>query len=130
MARWWWCVQWRPLVKCYRATLADRIPANAERLMTDDQNADYLTVAHYTEALQRYVSNGGKYAGFCLGAFFARGKNSNETFFGLLPNGSYVSSERFEKGAQVSGDEDTTIQVDWKFHTGPKRGEEIAGRWA
>ncbi|CEH13794.1 hypothetical protein CBOM_01691 [Ceraceosorus bombacis] len=95
----------------------------------DDQNADYLKVANYTKALRDFVSGGGKYAGFCMGAFLARGQASNETFFGLLPEGSWVSSERFEKNAQVKGDEDTIILTDWTFHTGPKKGTTEKDRW-
>lgn len=94
----------------------------------DDQAADYLKVANYTNLLQDFVKQGGMYAGFCMGAFLARGPGE-QTFFGLLPNGSYVSSERFEKGAQVKGDEDTIILTDWTFHTGPKKGTEEKDRW-
>ncbi|PWN92296.1 hypothetical protein FA10DRAFT_89483 [Acaromyces ingoldii] len=95
----------------------------------DDQDADYLKVAHYTKEIQEFVRNGGRYAGFCMGAFLAQGQGSNQTFFQLLPRGSYVSSERFEKGAQIKGDEDTIILTDWTFHTGPKRGTSEDNRW-
>lgn len=98
--------------------------------LKDDQDADYKKVAHYTAPLQDFVRGGGKYAGFCMGAFLARGQADNETFFGLLPPRSYVSSERFERGAQVHGAQDTIVLVDWAFHTGPKKGTEEKDRWA
>jgi hypothetical protein len=49
--------------------------------------------------------------GFCLGAYLA-GKSA----LNLMPSGIDVRSEIDQKNAQVYGDEDTTIQVDWKFN--------------
>lgn len=83
----------------------------------------------YTKAIQAYVSGGGKYAGFCMGAFLAGGKGENQTFFGLLPKGTYVSGERFQPGAQVTDTKDTIILTDWTFHSGPKNGTTENNRW-
>lgn len=111
----------------------------------DDQASDFPKILQYTEAIQNFVRNGGLYLGVCLGAFFARGpggtkeksedqtefdgKEEDEVFFGLLPSGSYVSSERFEKGAEVKGDEDTIIRTDWTWGTGKRKGEVDKGKW-
>jgi hypothetical protein len=34
-----------------------------------------------------------------------------------------------EPGSQVQDEDDTIIQVDWEFLTGPKKGEKEKGRW-
>lgn len=109
---------------------------------SDDQASDYAHLTHYTLHIQNFVRSGGLYAGFCLGAFFARGagtsgdgKSEDEAFFGLLPPGSYVSSERFEPGAEVKGDEDAVVRTDWVYGSnafkgkGTAKGSEVKGRW-
>lgn len=95
----------------------------------DDENTDYKKVESYTKDIQDYVQNGGRYAGFCLGAFFARGPMQNQTFFGLLPQGSFTSGERFQPGAQTSSANDTIILTDWTFGSGPKKGQTVKDRW-
>lgn len=95
----------------------------------DDEDTDYLKVQKYTKDIQDYVHNGGRYAGFCLGAFFARGEMKNQTFFGLLPQGSYASGERFQSGAQVKTANDTIILTDWTFGSGEKKGQTVKDRW-
>jgi hypothetical protein len=93
----------------------------------DDEKKDYLKVAHYTTAIQDYVKGGGRYAGFCMGAFLAGAEK--DAFFGLLPHGSYVSGERFRPNAQVKDTKDTIILTDWTFHTGKKKATTEKGRW-
>ena len=87
----------------------------------DDEQSDYAQVAHYTEAIQRFVREGGAYAGFCLGAFLARGPEK-DTFFKLLPDGCFVDGERFQPNAQVKSTNDTVILTDWVFHSGSNKG--------
>ncbi|ORX37305.1 hypothetical protein BD324DRAFT_625643 [Kockovaella imperatae] len=88
----------------------------------DEVKRDYKKVARYTKAIQDFIRDGGLYAGICLGAFLAKGEPSEGAFFNLLPSGSYVNCERFEKGSQVKSDKDSVIQTDWHFHSGPKKG--------
>ncbi|PWN29032.1 hypothetical protein BDZ90DRAFT_231036 [Jaminaea rosea] len=89
----------------------------------DDTDTDWARGAKYfTPALQQYVKEGGNFMGVCLGAFFARGPKTNETYFDLMPEGSYVTSERLLPGAQERSAKDTVVEVDWYFHSGPKRG--------
>lgn len=125
-----------------------RVVETKADIQADDQATDFLQISHYTPYIQKFIRDGGLYAGVCLGAFFARGSGgdyprpsrpiktdttasieSDETFFGLLPPGSYVSSERFENGAEVKGDEDTIIRTDWTFGSGEKKGTTELGRW-
>lgn len=94
----------------------------------DDEDGDFLKVAHYTPAIRSYVKRGGLYLGVCLGAFLARGEGHRE-FFGLLPQGSFVAGERFQPGAQVKSDKDAIIQTDWNFYSGHKAGTTQKGRW-
>jgi glutamine amidotransferase-like uncharacterized protein len=71
--------------------------------------------------LQNYVSNGGHYLGFCLGAYLA-GPGYG---FDLLPRGVTVGSEIEQRNSQVSNDDDTVIQVDWTF----QHGKTQTNRW-
>lgn len=96
---------------------------------SDDVDTDYKKVSNYTTALQDYVRNGGLYAGFCFGAYLARGSGSKSSFFGLLPDGSYVDSEVGVSGGQIKTSADTVAQVDWTFRTGDKQGQTEASRW-
>lgn len=68
----------------------------------------------YKKPLQDYVSNGGHYLGFCLGAYMA-GPGYG---FDLLPRGVTVGSEIEQRNSQVTKDDDTVIQVDWTFQDG------------
>ena len=63
--------------------------------------------------------------GICLGAFLA-GHNPG---LGLIPKGDNVVREINQKGAQVDDEKDTTIQTDWTFSTGDKRGKTESRRW-
>lgn len=79
----------------------------------------------FAPAIRDFVSRGGRYLGFCLGAYLA-GRTPG---FGLLPRGSDTDAENCQKGAQVTTDEDTIIQVDWNFTTGEKAGQKAKNRW-
>lgn len=52
--------------------------------------------------------------GFCLGAYLA----GTGPGYGLTPSGTTVGSDITRRGAQVTDDEDTVIQVDWTFSNG------------
>jgi hypothetical protein len=63
--------------------------------------------------------------GICLGAFLA----GHSPGLGLILKGDSVVREVDQKGAQVDDEEDTTIQIDWTFSTGDKRGKTESRRW-
>ncbi|TWU74015.1 hypothetical protein ED733_000780 [Metarhizium rileyi] len=79
----------------------------------------------FAPAIRSFVSNGGRYLGFCLGAYLA----GHTPGFGLLPRGADTDAENDQRGAQVKTDADTIIQVDWKFATGAKAGQTVKKRW-
>lgn len=79
----------------------------------------------YKKIIRNYVSQGGRYAGFCLGAYLA-GKDRG---FDILPPGSNATDEIDQPGTQVPDERDTVIQVDWAFQTGKRKGEADKGRW-
>lgn len=79
----------------------------------------------YAPAIREFVSRGGRYLGFCLGAYLA----GHSPGFGLLPRGADTDSECDQKGAQVKHDKDTIIQVDWNFSTGPNAGQILQDQW-
>jgi glutamine amidotransferase-like uncharacterized protein len=78
----------------------------------------------HANTIRDFVSGGGRYMGFCLGAYLA-GKSALD----LMPSGIDVNSEIMQDRAPVDNDEDTTVQVDWKFNasTGSPRLEKA--RW-
>ncbi|KID85300.1 biotin protein ligase [Metarhizium guizhouense ARSEF 977] len=79
----------------------------------------------FAPAIRRFVSRGGRYVGFCLGAYLA----GHTPGFGLLPRGADTDAENEQEGAQVTTDADAIVQVDWRFATGPQAGRTAAGRW-
>ncbi|CAJ0542412.1 Ff.00g000640.m01.CDS01 [Fusarium sp. VM40] len=74
----------------------------------------YRSTKKYQNAIRSFVDNGGHYLGFCLGAYLAGPTNG----YGLLPQGVKTDREVEQKRAQIEGEEDTVIQVDWKFANG------------
>ncbi|EME78709.1 uncharacterized protein MYCFIDRAFT_205145 [Pseudocercospora fijiensis CIRAD86] len=68
---------------------------------------------YYTE-IRHFVENGGRYLGFCLGAYLA----GHTPGFDLLNKGDDVNTETERKGSQVTNTNDTIIQVDWTFASG------------
>ncbi|KAH7142151.1 hypothetical protein EDB81DRAFT_797948 [Dactylonectria macrodidyma] len=79
-----------------------------------DLDDAWKRVKKYNGSLHDFVSSGGHYMGFCLGAYLA----GNSPGFGLLPRGADAIDERSQHGAQVSSEKDTVIQVDWTFSSG------------
>ncbi|QUC23379.1 uncharacterized protein UV8b_07620 [Ustilaginoidea virens] len=79
----------------------------------------------YAPAIRDFVSRGGRYLGFCLGAYLA----GHSPGFGLLPRGADTDAEHCQKGAQVKHDRDTIIQIDWNFSTGPNAGRILQDQW-
>ena len=75
--------------------------------------------------MQDFVSNGGRYLGFCLGAYLA----GHSPGFGLLPKKADTDSEIEQPGSQVTNDDDTVIQVDWTWSAGSKAGQTTKDRW-
>ena len=73
-------------------------------------------VGRYKSSVRDFVSAGGHYLGFCLGAYLA----GHSPGFGLLPRGADTDSEIEQPRAQVTSDKDTVIQVDWTFVSGHK----------
>ncbi|KAG5913063.1 hypothetical protein E4U42_001513 [Claviceps africana] len=93
-----------------------------------DLGRAYRMLQPYEDDIRAFVSNGGRYLGFCLGAFLA----GSTPGFRLLPDGVNATPERREAGAQVTGVEDTIIQVDWTFRSpvGPfATGDTAKSQW-
>lgn len=76
-------------------------------------NSAYSELSSRQTDLRNFVQNGGRYLGFCLGAFLA----GSSPGFGLLPSGAGATSERQQTNAQVKSSKDTIIQVDWTFRS-------------
>lgn len=79
----------------------------------------------YARAVRDFVSGGGRYLGFCLGAYLA----GSDPGFDLIPDGDEVLNEIEQPGAAVTNINDTVIEVDWTFSTGSKAGETKKNRW-
>lgn len=79
----------------------------------------------YAPALRSFIATGGRYIGFCLGAYMA----GHDPGFSLLPPSDAVSQEIEAPNAQVTTEEDAIVQVDWTFSTGKKAGQTEAKRW-
>ena len=79
----------------------------------------------YAESIRDFVARGGRYLGFCLGAYLA----GHTPGFGLLPRKADTDAEVSLKNAQVTTDEDTVIQIDWTYASGSKSGTTIRNRW-
>ncbi|KAL9562722.1 hypothetical protein ACKAV7_013286 [Fusarium commune] len=74
----------------------------------------YRSTKKYEKAIQEFVKSGGHYLGFCLGAYLAGPVNG----YNLLPKGVDAEQEIKRRGAQVKGEDDTVINVDWTFESG------------
>ncbi|CAK4033427.1 Hypothetical predicted protein [Lecanosticta acicola] len=72
--------------------------------------------------IRKFVQNGGRYIGFCLGAYLA----GHGPGFDLLHPKDDTDQEVKQPDSQVKDEEkDTIIQVDWDFSNGTK----AKGRW-
>ncbi|OAQ61406.1 biotin protein ligase [Pochonia chlamydosporia 170] len=83
---------------------------------------------HQTELRDFITKQGGRYLGFCLGAFLA----GSTPGLGLLPEGANAVSERKQDNAQVTNTRDTIIQIDWTFRSSIgnySKGETAVNRW-
>ncbi|KAM0696893.1 hypothetical protein Q7P36_002964 [Cladosporium allicinum] len=97
----------------------------ANRAIISDLQKAWKEAKPYASDVRNFVAGGGRYLGVCLGAFLA-GHNPG---LGLIPKGDNVVREINQKGAQVDDEKDTTIQTDWTFSTGDKRGKTESRRW-
>lgn len=72
----------------------------------------------YKNLIRDFVSGGGRYMGFCLGAYLA-----GRPGYDILPGRSNTDEECIQQGAQVKNRKNTMIQVDWEFTTGADAGK-------
>ena len=77
----------------------------------------------YATLIKEYVANGGRYMGFCLGAYM-----TGTPGYDMLPKGDQTYQEITQPGAQVKNTSNTIIQVDWHFTTGKLAGK-TEERW-
>lgn len=94
-------------------------------MLVKDVDEAWLEAQAWAPALRDFISHGGRYVGFCLGAYLA----GHDPGYSLIPQGDDVSQEIEEPGSQVDDEDDTIIQVDWTFATGKKAGKTEAKRW-
>lgn len=72
------------------------------------------------------MGSGGRYIGFCLGAYFA----GSDPGFELLPSGIDTDQYITSHGASVKHDKDTIVQVDWLSGAPAQQSPFFgAGRW-
>ncbi|KAK0392862.1 hypothetical protein NLU13_2356 [Sarocladium strictum] len=95
-----------------------------------DLDPAWKTMREFSDTIRHFVSSGGHYLGFCLGAYLA-GQGPG---FDLFPPGVDTDQEVTQRNAQVVHDDDddesdTVIQVDWTFSTGDKQGKTEKNRW-
>ncbi|KAK4502095.1 hypothetical protein PRZ48_007906 [Zasmidium cellare] len=88
-------------------------------------DAAWKHMKRYSPVIRDFVNNGGRYLGFCLGAYLA----GHDPGFNLLRPQDDADEETSQPGAQVDDEEDTVIQVDWTFSTGSKKGQTDHRRW-
>lgn len=88
-------------------------------------NDAWKEIEPVADVIRSYVANGGRYLGFCLGAYLA----GHSPGLALLPAGTVVAAESEVKTAQVRNDKDAIIQVNWAFSSGPESGKTAQNRW-
>jgi glutamine amidotransferase-like uncharacterized protein len=91
--------------------------------LTDAETA-WDGLQEHAKSIRDFVSGGGRYIGFCLGAYLA-GKSALD----IMPDGIDVGSEIKQKDAPVNDKKDTVIQVDWTFDAGTSSQKVNKGRW-
>ncbi|OAA58689.1 Biotin-protein ligase [Cordyceps fumosorosea ARSEF 2679] len=91
----------------------------------EDVDSSWEELEPVADRIRDFVSQGGRYLGFCLGAYLA----GDSPGLALLPKGSKISAESDEPDAQVKDDRDTVIQVNWEFSSGPEAGKTVMNRW-
>lgn len=90
-----------------------------------DLDENWPEMEPHRDTIRNFVSGGGRYLGFCLGAYLA----GYTPGFGLLPEGADTDSEISQPGAQVKSEEDTVIQVNWTFGHGSRAGQTQRDVW-
>lgn len=85
----------------------------------------WKVMKEYKEPIDDFVARGGRYLGFCLGAYLA----GQDPGFELLPSGVDTDEEISQRNAQVKNEKDTVIEVNWTFSTGDKKGKTEKDRW-
>ncbi|KAJ4147045.1 hypothetical protein LMH87_001598 [Akanthomyces muscarius] len=90
-----------------------------------DLQSSWAEIEPVAQDIRDFVANGGRYLGFCLGAYLA----GHSPGLALLPDGTDITPESDEKDAQVKDARDTVIQVDWQFSSGPNMGKTVNNRW-
>ncbi|CAI6021693.1 unnamed protein product [Clonostachys chloroleuca] len=90
-----------------------------------DVERSWKELKEHGDTIRNFVLAGGRYMGFCLGAYLA-----GQSALNLLPEGIDVGSEIQRDNSQVKGPEDTTIQVDWTFNASTGNSRLDQGRWA
>lgn len=110
---------------------AERVPLSARSLARadvyaqpgggDDVEAAWASVRSAAPALRRWVKDGGRYLGFCMGAYLA----GHDPGFGLLPGDTDAYAGM--PGASVDDSGDTVVAVRWRgrarhmyFQDGPR----------
>jgi glutamine amidotransferase-like uncharacterized protein len=97
-------------------------------LTLPDIKSAYNELKDQQAAIRDWIDKGGRYMGFCLGAYLA----GSTPGLGLLPTGVNAVSERKMDNAQVTNTRDTMIQVDWTYRStvgGHTRGETSKNQW-
>ena len=78
----------------------------------------------YKHLVRDFVSKGGRYMGFCLGAYFA-----GRPGYDMFPDDSNAHEEILQPDAQVKNRKDSIIQVNWTFTTGSHAGTTKNEQW-
>lgn len=80
-------------------------------LRVADLEDTWKEAQQYAKPIQDFVSNGGHYMGFCVGAYLA----SSSPGFGLVPQGDDVDQKIAHPRAQVNTIDDTIIMKRWLY---------------
>ncbi|CAF0952595.1 unnamed protein product [Adineta steineri] len=76
----------------------------------DDLEESWPHVCKYAPAIRKYVKNGGRYLGICLGAYLA----GSEPGFDLLPGSGDTNQYITSKDAVVTSEIDTVVPLLWR----------------
>lgn len=90
-----------------------------------DVHDSYEEIKDVANAVRDFIQGGGRYLGFCLGAFLA----GTSPGLNILPEGIDTDSEIEQDGAQVKDSRNTKIQVNWRFSQGPNAGKTSKEKW-
>jgi glutamine amidotransferase-like uncharacterized protein len=90
-----------------------------------DLDDAYEEMKDGAEDLRDWIRSGGRYLGFCLGAYLC-GRTPG---FRILPKGADADSECEQPGAQVSDDADSITQIDWTWASGRNAGQTSRNQW-